>query len=215
MDFRIFPRRFAKTETFGLSLMDVGVGTFIISSAITSRYARGNIARNQVTGLFVRMEWQIFQRVAVLMLGFGRMFIVKLFNYQENASEYGNNWNFFVTLFCVWTAADFLHQVFPRNSLPWLAIAVLLIYQAMLSNTSLTDFILSAPRTNFVSSNREGMCSLLGFIPLYLLAESISYHIFFCRGVESQEDEEYWSRQWDDMPVVGENIGESKHRTLE
>ena len=48
VDFRIFPRRFAKTETFGLSLMDVGVGTFIISSAITSRYARGNVARNQV-----------------------------------------------------------------------------------------------------------------------------------------------------------------------
>ena len=41
VDFRIFPRRFAKTETFGISLMDIGVGTFIVSSAVTSRYARG------------------------------------------------------------------------------------------------------------------------------------------------------------------------------
>jgi phosphatidylinositol glycan class W len=41
VDFKIFPRRFAKTETMGVSLMDVGVGTFIVSSAVTSRYARG------------------------------------------------------------------------------------------------------------------------------------------------------------------------------
>ena len=41
VDFRIFPRRFAKTETFGISLMDIGVGTFIVSSAVTSRFARG------------------------------------------------------------------------------------------------------------------------------------------------------------------------------
>ena len=41
VDFRVFPRSFAKTETFGVSLMDVGVGTYIISSALTSKYARG------------------------------------------------------------------------------------------------------------------------------------------------------------------------------
>ena len=61
VDFTIFPRHFVKTETYGImilimiisllllfyhfiigiSLMDVGIGTFIISSSLTSKYARG------------------------------------------------------------------------------------------------------------------------------------------------------------------------------
>ena len=41
VDFTIFPRHFVKTESYGISLMDVGVGTFIISSSLTSKYARG------------------------------------------------------------------------------------------------------------------------------------------------------------------------------
>ncbi|RLO01950.1 hypothetical protein DYB28_014964 [Aphanomyces astaci] len=45
VDFTIFPRRFAKTETFGVSLMDSGVGLFIMSSALTSAYARGAVAK--------------------------------------------------------------------------------------------------------------------------------------------------------------------------
>lgn len=50
VDFRIFPRRFAKTETFGISLMDIGVGTFIVSSAVTSRYARGQYPPRIIKG---------------------------------------------------------------------------------------------------------------------------------------------------------------------
>ena len=41
VDFVIFPRRFAKAETYGSGLMDMGVGTFIISNAIVSPEARG------------------------------------------------------------------------------------------------------------------------------------------------------------------------------
>ena len=49
VDFTIFPRHFVKTESYGISLMDVGVGTFIISSSLTSKYARGLYNNNSNT----------------------------------------------------------------------------------------------------------------------------------------------------------------------
>jgi phosphatidylinositol glycan class W len=197
VDFRVFPRRFAKTETFGVSLMDVGVGTFIVSSAVTSRYARGqglpraapsaaavpplptqqqqpNPQQQQRGGLSAR-----WQRLAVLLLGVGRMLALKVVNYPEHVSEYGVHWNFFVTLFFVWTVSDALHFVCRPAVLPWLAVLMLAAYQFALLVTSLPDFMFAAPRSNFVYANREGILSLCGYVPMYLLAEALANRLFY------------------------------------
>jgi len=195
VDFRVFPRRFAKTETFGLSLMDVGVGTFIFSSAITSRYARGIIIHNHKSKVSSTSSvsississsassssniYRMLQRLAVLLLGVGRMVVTKALGCQEHVTEYGTHWNFFVTLFCIWGAADVAHGLLPRWCMPWLASFILLTYQLLLSQFSLTDYILSAPRNSFLSANREGIFSLCGFLPLYLLSEHLAYRLFF------------------------------------
>lgn len=43
VDFPMFPRKFAKTESFGFGLMDIGVGSFVFVGGILSPEARKNL----------------------------------------------------------------------------------------------------------------------------------------------------------------------------
>jgi phosphatidylinositol glycan class W len=93
VDFHVFPRRFAKTETFGTSLMDIGVGAFIFSSGLVAgpRLGNGSVQQGSI--------FRTFQLVVPsLVLGFSRAFLTRAVNYQEHVSEYGVHWNFFITL---------------------------------------------------------------------------------------------------------------------
>lgn len=165
---------------------------FIIGSAITSKYARGistkGGAASNGPGQGPALSFQRFfqdQTVSngvVLLIGFGRLLLLKWFNYHEHVSEYGSHWNFFTTLFCVWVAADCAHRCVSRRWLLWMACCMLLFYQWMLSRTKLTHFILSAPRNTLFSANREGIVSLLGYIPMYLIAEGIAHVVLFDKG---------------------------------
>ena len=99
--------------------MDAGIGAFIVSSALTSRYARHGPARTNVSGSCGRalapqspskprsssggggiqpmlsnaIAWVQtrcpLRYVVVLSLGVGRMFVIKLLDYDEHSSEYG------------------------------------------------------------------------------------------------------------------------------
>ena len=100
VDFAVFPRRLAKTETYGTGLMDVGVGAFMFSNAIVSHEAKGGETESHIGA--VRATLKSFRSsLPLFVLGVLRCVSVKSTEYQEHVSEYGMHWNFFFTLFCI------------------------------------------------------------------------------------------------------------------
>ena len=100
VDFRIYPRRLAKAETFGSGLMDVGVGAFLMAHGVTSPEARetGGERKGGYMSLLVRTLRQV---LPLFVFGMLRLFSVKTTGYQEHVSEYGVHWNFFFTIVSV------------------------------------------------------------------------------------------------------------------
>lgn len=107
VDFKIFPKYLAKTETVGFSLMDTGVGLFMISSGLVHKHSQTlNIGRH------------IKENIQICILGVSRLCFVREFNYQEHITEYGTHWNFFFTLaICKLVSVIVLHFIGPKNSL--------------------------------------------------------------------------------------------------
>lgn len=107
-------------------------------------------------------------------------------------SEYGSQWNFFVTLCCVWLVADVVHKFIfisrPESTLgllqvPLLSLIIIGFHQYSLSFGDLTQYILHADRSSsFIVANREGIRSLFGYVPIYLLSEWFSARYFFNQG---------------------------------
>lgn len=173
VDFQIYPRKFAKTENFGYSLMDTGVGFFICSNALVSPEARDEGFKNH--GSFSSTFVKNFKAcIPLIVLGLGRALAIEYLDYQRHVSEYGVHWNFFVTLaFVKLFCSLVLGRISSRYSFApglWL----LVMHEYVLSNRGFKEWILGyAPRDNFVSANREGLASLPGYVALYLCCISI------------------------------------------
>jgi phosphatidylinositol glycan class W len=173
VDFRIFPRRFAKVETWGTSLMDVGVGSFVFSAGIVaSRPVLKERAAGRSTPLSRRLLVSFRHSTPLLALGVIRLLSVKGLDYAEHVSEYGVHWNFFFTLgFLPPFVALFQSALKVIPSYAGLAILLAVLYQVALESTSLKAFMLSAPRTDLISMNREGIFSFWGYLAIFLAGQ--------------------------------------------
>ncbi|GAB9469193.1 hypothetical protein Gpo141_00006479 [Globisporangium polare] len=188
VDFTVFPRRFAKTESFGFSVMDIGVGAFIVSSAIVSSYARETrpspdakrTSSRQHASRSLSQRIYAFLRpiVLVVILGVARFLTVKGVNYQEHVTEYGVHWNFYFTLAGVYLVYSFLQLFGKAATSPVTAVFIVAAYQVYLTQYDGEDFIVNAPRDNLFSQNREGILSLAGYTSLYMLAVFTGQVIF-------------------------------------
>ncbi|KAL8150538.1 hypothetical protein V2J09_020346 [Rumex salicifolius] len=152
VDFNVFPRRYAKTETYGTSWMDLGVGMFVLANALVSRQAR-----NVSPGL-KRWKSSILSTSPLILLGLGRLISTTGVDYQVHASEYGVHWNFFFTLaaVCILTSTINIH---PKYS-GILGVLILAVYQVCLLQ-GLNVYLLSKERgKDIISQNKEGIFSI-------------------------------------------------------
>ena len=175
VDFPAFPRKFAKTETFGYGWMDLGVGSFTFVNGLVSSEARrvASSWRGAVSGC-----------LPLVALGLARLASVTVTGYHSHVTEYGTHWNFFFSLAAVrLLSSGLLAAVGPASTKTlWVAsMAVAVIYEGFLT-FGLADWVLAsdevAPRTDLVSANREGLCSSLGYLALYLAGVSWGREVF-------------------------------------
>lgn len=197
VDFRIFPRRFAKVETWGTSLMDVGVGSFVFSAGLVS-------ARPVLQARFAGMKSSFRSQLQsafraslpLLVLGFIRLYSVKGLDYAEHVTEYGVHWNFFFTLAFLPPFVAILQSV--SALVPYTGLVSILIsglYQTLLECTRLKAFILTAPRTDFMSQNREGVFSFWGCVAIFLAGQALGFDVLPRNPSQTSATDSDWQQR--------------------
>lgn len=157
VDFAIFPRRFAKVETYGISAMDLGVGCFVFSQGFVQRRQKANES-------FGKM---ILSSSPLIVLGIIRFFMTKASDYQEHITEYGTHWNFFFTLAFLPLLVHGIRKLIRIQD--WMLSILIVGGYEFLLYCGLEEWILNSERVDFISSNREGIFSLFGYVGIYLL----------------------------------------------
>ena len=176
VDFPIFPRRFAKVETWGTSLMDLGVGSFVFSAGVVSARALFKTSQSgKLPGIGARVFSATQHSIPLLVLGVIRLISVKGLDYAEHVTEYGVHWNFFFTLALLppfVELADTLIKGLMRNYTAFyglLAFIISITYEIVLDNTRLLSYVLISPRgPDLLSKNREGVFSFIGYLAIFL-----------------------------------------------
>ena len=179
VDFRVFPRRFAKVETWGTSLMDIGVGSFVFSSGLVSaRSGLKDQVASRSSSLGRRFYASSRHSLPLLVLGLVRLYSVKGLDYAEHVTEYGVHWNFFFTLgFLAPFMALFqsLFALIPSYAL--LSISLSATYELLLNFTDLKAYIITAPRGDLLSKNREGVFSFIGYLAIFLAGYATGQYV--------------------------------------
>lgn len=175
VDFSVFPRRYAKTETYGTGVMDFGVGAYVMANAMVCPEARGK----KIQGSKLRhLAKQLFSVWPLVVLGLARLASVKSTGYHEHVTEYGVHWNFFFTLAIVRVVASAILVMFPISVSWLLSLLVSGVYQAVLETTDLKSFLTqNSERISFVQANKEGIFSVVGYVAVYMAGVQVGVYL--------------------------------------
>lgn len=152
--------------------MDIGVGSFIFSQGVVSAIPLLKDPQRLTMPVFPKVI-SVFKKVLPLfVLGIIRLISVKGTDYPEHESEYGRHWNFFFTMAFIPVLEVLLHNAMIHASISFVGFAVALSHQLALSLTPLQEYTLNAGRLGTISSNKEGLVSLLGYLAIHLIGLS-------------------------------------------
>ncbi|ORX72098.1 GWT1-domain-containing protein [Linderina pennispora] len=179
VDFWVFPLKFAKVETNGTSVMDLGVGSFVFSAGVVGakpflpRHVKDKVVKTSLAHQLKAGLWTAFP---ILALGFIRYIMTESAEYQKHVSEYGTHWNFFFTL-------GFLPIFVPLglyvyDDLRVTSMALLVLYQGAISLTGFGKWLEGADREDgLVAANREGIFSFIGYLAMFLMGMSLGKEV--------------------------------------
>ena len=173
----VFPRRFAKTESFGTSLMDLGVGSFVFAAGIVAARQHIKEQKSGSPSIAARFQHAMRHSLPLVILGLVRLWSVKGLDYAEHVSEYGVHWNFFFTLSILPLANALLQPIikyFPSYGL--LAFIIAIGWEIALNVVyDLKRYINLSERRpdDWLSQNREGVFSLIGYLAIFIAGMGI------------------------------------------
>ncbi|XP_050152499.1 uncharacterized protein At4g17910 isoform X1 [Malus sylvestris] len=195
VDFTIFPRRYAKTETYGTGWMDLGVGSFVIANSLVSRQARNISSRSALVAVeekkkmgwcrwrkgksCIPRSWKTAIQSAspLIILGFARLLSTTGVDYQLHVAEYGVHWNFFFTLAAISILTSIIN--IPTQYSGIFGSLILVGYQVCLMH-GLNSYLLSNERgTDIISQNKEGFFSIFGYWGMYLVGVQLGNFLLF------------------------------------
>ena len=166
----IFPRSLGKTELYGYSLMDVGVGGVTL---VTSMNRSIKISSDRC--LYDRLYLAITKGWPSMVLGVSRFFTVKAADHYVSSSEYGVHWNFFFTVFVVSVLAALVPPRASYGVKVGMVIGALFVPALVQSSESLEWFFFFGERsTGFIAANREGIVSCFGYFALHIIGSLLA-----------------------------------------
>ncbi|XP_042287200.1 phosphatidylinositol-glycan biosynthesis class W protein [Thunnus maccoyii] len=176
VDFSVFPRRYAKTETYGTGVMDFGVGAYVFANALVCPEAR----RKNISGSKMNhLSKQLLSVWPLVVLGMARLVSVKMTSYHEHVTEYGVHWNFFFTLAIVKVVASMFLVILPVSQSWVFALLIGGLYQFALETTGLKDFLIhnNDREKDFLHANKEGIFSVLGYVAIYMAGAQVGLYV--------------------------------------
>lgn len=158
-DFSFFPCRFLKTKHYGISLMDVGIGSFLYHNGVASVY----LPRRK-----------LLRSVAInVLLGTIRLATIRYFDYAVDITEYGRDLNFYFVLAITYVLFAIVNSRYNFYAALFFTCA----HQVSLK-CGLEDYVFRARRDNILDLNKEGIVGVIPSLTIFLFSNEIGRVMF-------------------------------------